>query len=78
MRGPVRGAKASTAKPEGQGHRAARTGGSTPPTGANLRALDAIADVVLAYKPRPKSKAAKRRNRKGKNHAEPKRLYAKS
>jgi hypothetical protein len=29
------------------------------------RELEAIADVVLAYRPKPKSKAAKRRKRKG-------------
>jgi hypothetical protein len=29
--------------------------------------LDVITDVVLAYKPKPKSKAAKRRIRKAKN-----------
>jgi len=28
------------------------------------KALDAIADVVLAYKPKPKSKPAKRRKRR--------------
>ena len=30
------------------------------------RELDAITDVVLAYKPKPKTKAAKRRNRRKK------------
>jgi hypothetical protein len=29
-----------------------------------LKALDAIADRVLQYRPKPKSKAAKRRKRK--------------
>ena len=29
--------------------------------------LDAIADVVLAYKPKPKTKAAKRRKRRAQN-----------
>lgn len=28
------------------------------------KALEAIADVVLAYRPKPKSKAAKKRKRK--------------
>jgi hypothetical protein len=31
--------------------------------------LDQIADVVLAYKPKPKSKAAKKRVRKAKKDA---------
>lgn len=31
-----------------------------------MRALDAIADVVLAYRPKPKTKAAKRRIRRKK------------
>jgi hypothetical protein len=30
------------------------------------KALDAIADKVLAYRPKPKSKAAKRRTRRSK------------
>jgi len=41
----------------------------TPPTAHEQamsapRELEAIADVVLAYRPTPKSKAAKRRKRK--------------
>lgn len=32
--------------------------------------LDAIADVVLAYKPKPKSKPAKRRKRRAKKIAQ--------
>ena len=31
-----------------------------------MKALDAIADVVLAYRPKPKTKAAKRRIRRKK------------
>lgn len=31
-----------------------------------MKALDAIADVVLAYRPKPKTKAAKRRVRRNK------------
>ena len=31
--------------------------------------LDRIADVVLAYRPKPKSKAAKKRTRKAKRDA---------
>lgn len=31
-----------------------------------MKALDAITDVVLAYKPKPKTKAAKRRIRRNK------------
>lgn len=34
------------------------------------KALDAIADVVLAYKPKPKSKPAKRRKRRAKKIAD--------
>ena len=33
------------------------------------RELDAIVDTVLAYKPKPKTKAAKRRQRKKKRDA---------
>jgi hypothetical protein len=36
-----------------------RLGGSAPP-----RELEAIADVVLAYRPKPRSKAAKKRARR--------------
>lgn len=32
------------------------------------KVLDAIADVVLAYRPKPKSKPAKRRKRRAKAH----------
>ncbi len=35
-----------------------------------LWALDAIADAVLAYKPKPKTKAAKKRVRKAKKDAQ--------
>lgn len=31
-----------------------------------MKALNAIADVVLAYRPKPKSEAAKKRKRKAK------------
>ena len=34
------------------------------------KALDAIADVVLAYRPKPKSKPAKKRKRRAKKIAE--------
>lgn len=34
-----------------------------------MKALDAITDVVLAYKPKPKTKAAKRRIRRKKRKA---------
>jgi len=34
------------------------------PTMKTPRELDKIADVVLAYKPKPKTKAAKRRKRR--------------
>lgn len=34
-----------------------------------MKILDAITDVVLAYKPKPKTKAAKRRIRKNKRAA---------
>ena len=33
------------------------------------KALEQIADVVLAYRPKPRSKAAKRRRRKEKKNA---------
>ena len=33
------------------------------------KALDAIADVVLAYKPKPKTKPAKKRNKMAKKFA---------
>jgi len=33
---------------------------------AVMKALDAIADLVLAYRPKPKSEAAKKRKRKAK------------
>ena len=33
------------------------------------KALDAIADIVLAYRPKAKSKAAKKRKKKAKNIA---------
>lgn len=33
------------------------------------RALNDIVDTVLAYKPKPKSKAAKKRKRKAAKHA---------
>ena len=33
------------------------------------RELDAVVDAVLAYKPKPKTKAAKRRNRREKRKA---------
>lgn len=36
--------------------------------------LDAIADVILAYRPKPKSKAAKKRKRKAKKIANPDRV----
>jgi hypothetical protein len=37
----------------------------TKPTPENVpRALDAIADIVLAYKPKPKSKPAKKRKKR--------------
>jgi hypothetical protein len=35
-------------------------------TKAAMKALNAIADVVLAYRPKPKSEAAKKRKRKAK------------
>jgi len=35
------------------------------------KALDAIVDVVLAYKPKPKTKAAKGRKHKAKKAAKP-------
>lgn len=31
-----------------------------------MKALNAIADIVLAYRPKPKSEAAKKRKRKAK------------
>ena len=34
--------------------------------------LDLITDIVLAYRPKPKTKAAKRRNRKKKQEAKKK------
>lgn len=34
-----------------------------------MKALDAVADVVLAYRPKPKTKAAKRRIRRNKRKA---------
>jgi hypothetical protein len=34
-----------------------------------MKVLDAITDVVLAYKPKPKTKAAKRRIRRDKRKA---------
>ena len=34
-----------------------------------MKTLDAITDVVLAYKPKPKTKAAKRRIRRDKRKA---------
>jgi hypothetical protein len=34
-----------------------------PPSQKTLKALDAILDKVLAYKPKPKTKAAKKRKR---------------
>lgn len=37
---------------------------TAPKIPKTLKALDAIADVVLAYKPKPKSKPAKRRKRR--------------
>jgi hypothetical protein len=43
-----------------------KNGPSVPPE------LNAIVDVVLAYRPKPKSKAAKRRNRKKKREAKKK------
>lgn len=33
-----------------------------------MKILDQIADKVLAYKPKPKTKAAKRRKRRAKKH----------
>lgn len=33
------------------------------------RELDAVVDAVLSYKPKPKTKAAKRRNRRKKREA---------
>ncbi len=36
----------------------------TKPPENVLKALDAIADVVLAYKPKPKTKAAKNRKKR--------------
>lgn len=35
-------------------------------TKAAMKALNAIAEVVLAYRPKPKSEAAKKRKRKAK------------
>ena len=35
-------------------------------TKAAMKALNTIADVVLAYRPKPKSEAAKKRKRKAK------------
>lgn len=35
-------------------------------TKAAMKALNAIADIVLAYRPKPKSEAAKKRKRKAK------------
>lgn len=35
-------------------------------TKAAMKALNAITDVVLAYRPKPKSEAAKKRKRKAK------------
>lgn len=35
-------------------------------TKAAMKALDAIVDFVLAYRPKPKSEAAKKRKRKAK------------
>jgi hypothetical protein len=37
------------------------------------KALDAIADVVLAYRPKPKSKTAKKRRKRGVKAAREKR-----
>jgi hypothetical protein len=34
-----------------------------------MKALDAIADIILAYRPKPKTKAAKRRIRRNKRKA---------
>lgn len=34
-----------------------------------MKILDAVTDVVLAYKPKPKTKAAKRRIRRNKRKA---------
>ena len=41
-------------------------------TGRALRNLEKIADVVLAYRPKPKTKAAKRRIRRNKRAAKAK------
>jgi len=35
-----------------------------PPSQKALKALDAIVDKVLAYKPKPKSKSAKKRKKR--------------
>ena len=35
-----------------------------PPSQKALKALDAIVDKVLAYKPKPKTKSAKKRKRR--------------
>jgi hypothetical protein len=47
-----------------------KNGADVPPE------LDAITDVVLAYRPKPKTKAAKRRNRKKKREEKKKALPA--
>ena len=44
----------------------------TKPPENVLKALDAIADVVLAYKPKPKTKAAKNRKKRAKKIAKEK------
>ena len=36
-----------------------------PPSQKALKALDAIVDKVLAYKPKPKTKPAKKRKKRG-------------
>lgn len=46
------------------------------PKGKPPKALDAIADVVLAYKPKPKSKPAKRRKRLAENGASAREIAA--
>ncbi len=39
------------------------------------KALDVIADVVLAYKPKPKTKPAKKRNRRAKKLSKESKLH---
>ena len=57
--------KSDYADGSGKASRSSKRMGRTM-TKAAMKALNAIADVVLAYRPKPKSEAAKKRKRKAK------------